>query len=236
MPLCTTTMSPVQSRCGCAFSSVGRPCVAQRVWPMPNWPSSGCLTSASSSFESLPALRLMSRWPLRMTATPAESYPRYSSFRNPSISTGTSGFGPTYPTIPHMSGPLFQVLLLAKLRGPLRLVFLPSPRDRERIRRHVLDDRRPRRDVGALANVNRRDELRVAADEDAILDDGGMLRDPVVVARDRAGADVDARADRRVSKVREVIRFRSLAHRGLLELDEISDVRPLADDRLRPDV
>ena len=35
MPLWTTTMSPVQSRCGCAFSSVGRPCVAQRVWPMP---------------------------------------------------------------------------------------------------------------------------------------------------------------------------------------------------------
>ena len=35
MPLCTTTMSPLQSRCGWAFSSVGRPCVAQRVWPMP---------------------------------------------------------------------------------------------------------------------------------------------------------------------------------------------------------
>ena len=33
MPLCTTTIRPVQSRCGCAFSSVGRPCVAQRVWP-----------------------------------------------------------------------------------------------------------------------------------------------------------------------------------------------------------
>ena len=26
---------PVQSRCGWAFSSVGRPWVAQRVWPMP---------------------------------------------------------------------------------------------------------------------------------------------------------------------------------------------------------
>ena len=35
MPLWTTTILPVQSRCGCAFSSVGRPCVAQRVWPMP---------------------------------------------------------------------------------------------------------------------------------------------------------------------------------------------------------
>src|ERR1700722_6303127 len=26
MPLCTTTILPVQSRCGWAFSSVGRPC------------------------------------------------------------------------------------------------------------------------------------------------------------------------------------------------------------------
>ena len=32
---------PVQSRCGWAFSSVGRPCVAQRVWPMPYMPSIG---------------------------------------------------------------------------------------------------------------------------------------------------------------------------------------------------
>ena len=35
MPLWTTTILPVQSVCGWAFSSVGRPCVAQRVWPMP---------------------------------------------------------------------------------------------------------------------------------------------------------------------------------------------------------
>ena len=41
MPLCTTTISPVQSRCGWAFSSVGRPCVAQRVWPIPYMPSIG---------------------------------------------------------------------------------------------------------------------------------------------------------------------------------------------------
>ena len=41
MPLWTTTIRPVQSRCGWAFSSVGRPCVAQRVWPMPYSPSSG---------------------------------------------------------------------------------------------------------------------------------------------------------------------------------------------------
>ena len=63
----------VQSRCGWAFSSVGRPCVAQRVWPMPYSPSSGCFASTSSRLESLPALRRISSSPLRTTAMPAES-------------------------------------------------------------------------------------------------------------------------------------------------------------------
>ncbi len=76
MPLWTTTIWPVQSRWGCAFSSVGRPCVAQRVWPMPYSPprsSSGFTFSASSRRESLPALRRSSIEPFCTTATPAES-------------------------------------------------------------------------------------------------------------------------------------------------------------------
>ena len=36
MPLWITTTLP--ARCGCAFCSDGRPCVAQRVWPMPGVP------------------------------------------------------------------------------------------------------------------------------------------------------------------------------------------------------
>src|SRR5204863_5226445 len=56
----------------------------------------------SSRRESLPALRRSSTDPLRTTATPAESYPRYSSRRNPSISTGTTSLGPIYPIIPHI--------------------------------------------------------------------------------------------------------------------------------------
>src|SRR5439155_14317720 len=37
------------------------------------------------------------------TATPAESYPRYSSRLNPSTSTDAASLGPTYPTIPHIA-------------------------------------------------------------------------------------------------------------------------------------
>ena len=39
MPLCTTARRSVAW--GCAFVSVGRPCVAHRVWPMPIVPASG---------------------------------------------------------------------------------------------------------------------------------------------------------------------------------------------------
>ena len=39
MPLCTTAIAPVQSTCGWAFSSLGLPCVAQRVCPMPTVPA-----------------------------------------------------------------------------------------------------------------------------------------------------------------------------------------------------
>ena len=53
MPLWTTTMRPVQSRWGWAFSSVGRPWVAQRVWPMPKVPSMGLSAMTSSRLTEL---------------------------------------------------------------------------------------------------------------------------------------------------------------------------------------
>ena len=36
-------------------------------------------------------------------ATPAESYPRYSSLRSPETTISKACFAPTYPTIPHMT-------------------------------------------------------------------------------------------------------------------------------------
>ena len=40
IPLWTTAMRPLQSRCGWAFWSFTSPWVAQRVWPMPQLPAS----------------------------------------------------------------------------------------------------------------------------------------------------------------------------------------------------
>ncbi len=76
MPLWTTARSPLQSRMGWALASVGWPCVAHRVWPMPAdtalGPSSTTLRRSSS--ERVPvAARARHRVPPDCRATPAES-------------------------------------------------------------------------------------------------------------------------------------------------------------------
>ena len=49
MPLTTTWTRSVVSKCGCAFSSLTRPWVAQRVWPMP------VVAGASARATAVPA-------------------------------------------------------------------------------------------------------------------------------------------------------------------------------------
>jgi hypothetical protein len=75
MPLwMTATLLELQSRCGCAFASEGRPCVAQRVWPKPVEPASGSLVSRSASRPSLPSAFEPASTPwASMTAMPALS-------------------------------------------------------------------------------------------------------------------------------------------------------------------
>ena len=102
--------------------------------------------------------------------------------------------------------------------------------DRQGAGRDVLADGRAAADIRAFADRDRRDELRVAADERAVLDRGLVLGDAVVVARDGSGADVHVRADRRVAEIAEVHRLRSGAEHRLLQLDEVADPRALGDD------
>jgi hypothetical protein len=55
MPLWATATRSVA--CGWALLSVGLPCVAQRVWPMPILPASGSRARRASSAASLPSAR-----------------------------------------------------------------------------------------------------------------------------------------------------------------------------------
>ena len=95
MPLWITATVPEQSRCGWALRCVGAPCVAHRVWPIATVPG-GCPPSSSAvtSSESFPARLTTVRSP-SSTATPAESYPRYSRRRSPSRTIGRASSGPT---------------------------------------------------------------------------------------------------------------------------------------------
>src|SRR5262252_6969798 len=127
--------------------------------------------------------------------------------------------------MPHM--PLAPFLLL--VGDPALDVSLLPGAHGERTRGNVLANRRAAADVGAFTDGDGRDELRIAADERAVLDRRLILLLAVVVARDRAGADVHLVADRRVAEIRKMPGFRSGAEHRLLKLDEVPDVRPLAD-------
>lgn len=86
MPLWMIATLPSRLACGCAFTSLGTPFVAQRVWPIATVASgSGRASMSSTRFDRRPAfLRTATRsMPGAVSATPAESYPRYSKRSNP---------------------------------------------------------------------------------------------------------------------------------------------------------
>src|SRR6476469_8484850 len=100
--------------------------------------------------------------------------------RRPSIRTGTTGFDPMEPIIPHIPSLLPPGLLRAPGLLLLALhpafdVRLPSAGDAERARRHVFGDGRTRPHIGPLADRHRGNELRVAADKGTVLDHGLVL-------------------------------------------------------------
>ncbi len=87
--------------------------------------------------------------------------------------------------------------------------------ERKGVGRDIARDARRRADDGAVADGHGRDEHRVGADEDAVADHGPVLMHAVVVASDRAGADVDALAHRRIADIGEVRHLAARADVGI---------------------
>src|SRR4051812_31949516 len=183
IPLWTSAISS-RDRIGCAFSVAGAPWVAQRVFASAVEPvmCSRWMRAARSATRAV--LRSLPMACEPNTATPHESYPRDSRRRRPSTRTGTMSWPAAPPTMPHMASGLF-------LRGlPPRNGNLARPCHGELPRGRVLVDGGAGADIRAAGNANRRHERGVGADEAIVFDDGAMLVDAVVIARDRPGADV----------------------------------------------
>src|SRR5262249_36885144 len=106
----------------------------------------------------------------------------------------------------------------------------------ERAGLDVVPDGGAGRDVGVVADRDRRDQLAVAADLHAVADHRAVLAEAVVVAGDRARTDVAVAADGRVADVREVVRLGAGADLRLLHLDEVADVDALVQDRAGPEL
>ncbi len=115
-------------------------------------------------------------------------------------------------------------------------VALPAAGDRHLPRPDVVGQRGARRDVGAVGDVDRRDDDAVGADEAVPADARVVLRDPVVVGEDRPGPDVGPLADGDVTGIREVRDLRAVADRRVLRLDETADLPPRAERRPGPQV
>src|SRR5262245_9885062 len=112
--------------------------------------------------------------------------------------TGTTSLGPMYPMMPHIVASLSWLSapdLVFPFFDPALEVPLLAGADRQRAGRHVFPNRGSRSHVRLLADGDRRDQLRVAADERPAFDGRRVLAGAVVVAGDRAGADVHVVAD-----------------------------------------
>ena len=182
MPLWTTTILPVQSRCGWAFSSVGRPWVAQRVWPTPYSPRERVelddllevrqLAGAAPQVDRAVA---DDRHAGRVVAAVFELPQAVDEDRHDVFGSDVADDSAHMAEFP---GPISLALVLLLLFDPALDIPLLAGADRQRARRHVLPDRRAGSDVGALADRDRRDELRVASDEGAVLDGGRVFSAP----------------------------------------------------------
>src|SRR5690606_6400024 len=88
-----------------------------------------------------------------------------------------------------------------------------------------------RRDIGAVADLDRRNQRGIGADKGTGADLGPVLGEAVVIAGDGAGADIGASTHARVSNVGEVVGLGLVAELRGLGLDEVADAYAAAEFR-----
>ena len=221
MPLWTTATRSVAI--GWAFFSIGWPCVAQRVWPMPIVPCTGSRSSRATRLASLPSARRRSIWSPISVATPAEVIAAIFEAAQPLDQLGGDRLrGDDADDAAHQTCFPFRRSRSARARPGLstwraRAIVSASAGTSEVTTLPVAD-------IGAVADRDRRDQRGVRADKRALADDRAEFAEAVVVAGDRAGADIGPGADVAVAEIGEVTGLDAGAEPGRLDLDEIADM------------
>ena len=96
----------------------------------------------------------------------------------------------------------------------------------QRTGRNVLGDSRTGSRKRTVAQLDRRNEVGIAADEAVVTDLGAVLVIAVVVDNDRAAAEVDALADGCIADIGQVRNLGAVADGGLLQLYKVADAAP----------
>ena len=104
MPLWTIVIFPSSLLCGWALESVTPPCVAHLVCPIEIIAPSNlpfALITKSETYPVVLSVSILSTSSVRIAASPAESYPLYSSFLRPSR-TCPAASSAMQPYMPHI--------------------------------------------------------------------------------------------------------------------------------------
>ena len=116
-----------------------------------------------------------------------------------------------------------DLLFVLLVRGaaavvPALKIGLAGTCNAQRTGRNILGDSRTGSRKRTVAQLDRRNEVGIAADEAVVTDLGAVLVIAVVVDNDRAAAEVDALADGRVADIGQVRNLGAVADGGLLQL------------------
>ena len=98
----------------------------------------------------------------------------------------------------------------AKLFGPAWPFLLRTTLQRQGTGADVFRDDAAGADISARPDFDRRHKRRVRTDEGSLADLGPFLIEPVIIAEDRAGADIGASADAAVPEIGEMIGLRAV--------------------------
>src|ERR1700688_3262224 len=118
--------------------------------------------------------------------------------------------------------------------GSALAIGLLATLERHRIVGHLAGNDRARTDIGPAADLDRRHQRRVGADERAGADLGLVLCEAVIVAGDSARADIGVGADMGIADIAEMVDLDAGLKRRRLGLNEIADPCAIAERSPRP--